>query len=105
MNPLNHVILPAAQARLLSQFARMAIEAQMVIGFRMAGMLGLITQAPGEPLRMVTEKHAAVSESVLAMARAGLRGHSTERMLSAGLRPYGKRTRANSRRLSLPRPR
>ncbi|MEE2860642.1 MAG: antibiotic ABC transporter [Paracoccus sp. (in: a-proteobacteria)] len=100
MKPMMPMFLPAAQMRLATQFTRMAIEANMVIGLRMAGMMGLMAQAPGEPFRMVAEKQAAVSESLFAMAQAGMRGHSTERMLSAGLRPYGRRTRANSRRLS-----
>lgn len=100
MKPMIPMFLPAAQMRLATQFTRMAIEANMVIGLRMAGMMGLMAQAPGEPFRMVAEKQAAVSESLFAMAQAGMRGHSTERMLSAGLRPYGRRTRANSRRLS-----
>ena len=100
MNPMMPLILPAAQVRLASQFARMAIEANMVIGMRMAGMMGLMVQSPGEPFRMIAEKQAALSESMIAMASAGMRGHSAERMLSAGLRPYGRRTRANSRRLS-----
>ncbi|MFC0200194.1 antibiotic ABC transporter [Paracoccus rhizosphaerae] len=103
MKPMMPMFLPAAQMRLATQFARMAIEANMVIGLRMAGMMGLMAQAPGEPFRMVAEKQAAVSESLFAMAQAGMRGHSTERLLSAGLRPYGRRTRANSRRLSLKR--
>ncbi|WP_265501044.1 antibiotic ABC transporter [Paracoccus beibuensis] len=94
------MFLPAAQMRLAAEFARMAVEANMVIGLRMAGMFGLMAQAPGEPFLMVAEKQAAVSESMFAMAQAGLRGDSTERMLSAALRPYGRRTRANSRRLS-----
>lgn len=100
MNPMMPMILPAAQARLASQFARIAIEANMVIGLRMAGMMGLMAQSPDEPFLMVAEKHAAASESIIAMTSAGMRGHSAERMLSAGMRPYGKRTRANSRRLS-----
>ncbi|QBX35211.1 antibiotic ABC transporter [Paracoccus liaowanqingii] len=98
---MNPMILPASQIRLVTQFSRMAIEAQMVIGMRMAGMMGLITQSPGEPFRMIAEKQAAASEAMFAMASAGMRGHSTERMLSAGMRPYGRRTRANSRRLTL----
>lgn len=100
MNPMMPMILPAAQVRLASQFARIAIESNMVIGLRMAGMMGLMVQAPGEPFRMVAEKHSALSESLFAMASAGMRGHSAERMLSAGMRPYARRTRANSRRLS-----
>lgn len=91
--------LPAAQSRLMVQFARMAIESQMIIGLRMAGMMGLTAQAPGEPFRMVAEKHAAASESLFAMASAAGKGASAERVMAAALRPYGKRTRANSRRL------
>lgn len=98
---MNPMILPAAQIRLVTQFSRIAIEAQTVIGLRMAGMMGLMAQAPGEPFRMIAEKQAAASEAIYAMASAGMRGHSTERMLSAGMRPYGRRTRANSRRLTL----
>ena len=94
--PLN---LPVEQSRLVMQFTQMAIEAQMVIGLRVAGMMGLMAQAPGEPFRMVAEKQAAASESLFAMASAAGKGASAERVMAAALRPYGKRTRANSRRL------
>jgi hypothetical protein len=94
--PLN---LPVEQSRLVMQFAQMAIEAQMVIGLRVAGMMGLMAQAPGEPFRMVAEKQAAASESLFAMASAAGKGASAERVMAAALRPYGKRTRANSSRL------
>ncbi|MGZ3215893.1 antibiotic ABC transporter [Paracoccus sp. T5] len=104
MNPMLPMILPAAQVRLITQFSRMAIESQMVIGLRLAGMMGFMAQSPGEPFMMVAEKQAAVSESFFAMASAGMRGHSPERVMSAAMRPYGKRTRANSRRLSAARP-
>ncbi|MDP0925577.1 antibiotic ABC transporter [Paracoccus onubensis] len=72
----------------------------MVIGLRVAGMLGLIAQAPGEPFRMVAEKQAAASESLYAMAQAASRGASPEQVLSEALRPYDKRISANSRRLT-----
>jgi hypothetical protein len=49
---------------------------------------------------MVAEKQAAATESLFAMAQAAGRGASAERVMAAALRPYGKRTRANSRRLS-----
>ncbi|WP_022708175.1 hypothetical protein [Paracoccus zeaxanthinifaciens] len=97
--------IPAAQMRLAHQFTRIAIESQVVIGMRMAGMMGVIAQAPGEPFRMVAEKQAAAQESLFAMAKAGLGGASPESMMAAGLRPYGRRTRANSRRLTAPRAR
>ena len=93
------LMLPVEQSRLVMDFVQMAIEAQMVIGLRMAGMMGLMAQAPGEPFRMVAEKQAAASESLFAMASAAGKGASAERVMAAALRPYGKRTRANSRRL------
>lgn len=93
-------MMPKNPVRLWAQFARMAIEAQTVIGLRTAGMMGMTTQAPGEPFRMIAEKQAAATESLFAMAQAAGRGASAERVMSAALRPYGKRTRANSRRLT-----
>ncbi|MDM7458635.1 MAG: antibiotic ABC transporter [Paracoccus sp. (in: a-proteobacteria)] len=92
--------LPNAQTRLLLQLSRLAIESQMIVGLRLAGMMGLMAQSPGEPFRMVAEKQAAATESIFAMASAAGRGASAERVMSLGLRPYGKRTRANSRRLT-----
>ncbi|RJL10891.1 antibiotic ABC transporter [Paracoccus siganidrum] len=82
------------------QIGRIALESQMVIAMRMAGMMGIVTQSPGEPFRMVAEKQAAASESLYAAIQAASRGHSGDRVLSAALRPYGRRTRANSRRLA-----
>jgi hypothetical protein len=100
MNMMMPMLLPAAQMRLIDQFSRIAIESQMVIGMRMAGMMGLIPQDADENYRMIAEKQAAASESMFAMAKAGMAGASAERVMSMGLRPYGKRTRANSRRLT-----
>lgn len=92
-------MMPKNPLRLWAQFARMAIEAQTVIGLRTAGMMGIMAQSPGEPFRMVAEKQAAATESLFAMAQVAGRGGSAERVMAAALRPYGKRTRANSRRL------
>lgn len=96
----NLPMLPLGHTRLMLQLSRMAIESQMIIGIRLAGMMGFMAQAPGEPFRMVAEKQAAASESLFAMASAAGKGASAERVMSVGLRPYGKRTRANSRRLT-----
>lgn len=96
----NFFATPANPIRLWSQMTRLVIESQLVIGIRMAGMMGMMTQAPGEPFRMVAEKHAAAAESMFAIARTAGRGDSVDRVISAGLRPYGRRTRANSRRLT-----
>lgn len=86
--------------RLMAQMTRIAIESQMIIGLRMAGMMGFMAQAPGEPFRMIAEKQAAASESLFAIAQATSRGVPADRVMSAALRPYAKRTRANSRRLA-----
>ncbi|MBC9248252.1 antibiotic ABC transporter [Paracoccus sp. 11-3] len=99
MYPIGTIGSPADAMRVWAQVTRLAIESQMVIGLRVAGMMGVISQSPGEPFRMVAEKHAAASESLFAIARSAGRGDSADRMISAALRPYGRRTRANSRRL------
>lgn len=78
----------------------LAMDSQVVIWIRVAGMLGVVAQAPGEPFRMVAEKQAAASESLFAMARAASRGASPDHVMSAALNPYSKRTQANSRRLT-----
>lgn len=88
-----------APYRVWAQMTRIAVDSQMVIGMRMAGMMGVVTQSPGEPFRMVAEKQAAATESIFAIAQASSRGESADRVMSAAMRPYGKRTRANSRRL------
>ena len=93
-------MMPKNPVRLWAQFTRMAIEAQTVIGLRTAGMMGIMAQAPGEPFLMVAEKQAAATESLFAFVQAAGRGHDADRMMAAALRPYGKRTRANSRRLT-----
>ena len=100
MNSLNIGQVAGNPMRLWAQMARLSIESQTVIGLRMAGMMGLMVQSPGEPLRMIAEKQEAASEAIFAMVRVAGSGASADRVLSAGLRPYGKRTRANSRRLT-----
>ena len=94
--PLAKLTIPWS---LWSEMAWIATESQMIIGLRMMGMLGLTNQSPGEPFRMVAEKQAAATESFFAMTEAASSGASADRVMSAALRPYRKRTRANSRRL------
>ncbi|WCR11795.1 antibiotic ABC transporter [Paracoccus stylophorae] len=97
---INLISTVGAPYRVWAQMARIAFDSQMVIGFRMAGMMGMMAQSPGEPFRMIAEKQAAASESLFATVQAAGRGVRADRVVSAALRPYGKRTRANSRRLS-----
>ena len=85
---------------LWQQMAQMALEAQMVIVLRTAGMMGVMRQDLAEPQRMVLEKADAASEAMHAALRAASRGERADRVMAAALRPYRRRTRANMRRLS-----
>ena len=85
---------------LWQQMAQMALEAQMVIVLRTAGMMGVMSQDLAEPQRMVLEKADAASEAMHAALRAASRGERADRVMAAALRPYRRRTRANMRRLS-----
>ena len=82
------------------QVGRMALESQMVIAMRMAGMMGIVGQSRDEPFRMVAEKQAAASEAFQGVIRAASRGQGYDRMMAAALRPYSRRASANSRRLT-----
>lgn len=85
---------------LWAQFARMAIEAQMVIAMRTAALMGFLPQAPGENSRMVKEKQDAASEAMWAAIRAASRGERADKVLAACLKPYRRRTMANAKRLT-----
>jgi hypothetical protein len=78
---------------------RMLAEAQAVIALRVMGMAGIWTLAEGETLRMITEKQQAFAQSALDGAAAAMRGQPPERILAAAVRPLGRKTSANARRL------
>ena len=78
---------------------RMLAEAQTVIALRMMGMAGLWRLADGETTRMFTEKQEAFAQSAFDGALAAMRGQSPDRVLSAVVRPLGRKTSANARRL------
>ena len=86
--------------RLQMQTARMMIEAQTVIGLRVMGMAGLMPAAKGENLRMVTEKQIAFADAWMAGTQAMLSGASPGQAYSRALRPIGRKTSANSKRLT-----
>lgn len=99
MNPWMPYLDPSAQARVLAKMATITVHSQAIIGIRMAGMMGLMVQAPGEQARMITEKQDAVTESWVAMANAAFTGQGVESIINAGLTPYAERTAANHARL------
>ncbi len=90
----------AEATRLWAQVAQIAIESQMVIGLRLAGMMGILPQQSNESHRMVQEKLDAAQEAGNLMFRAVTRGASVDQVMSAALRPYSRRTKANARRLT-----
>lgn len=85
---------------LLQEMTQMAVDAQMVIAMRTAGMMGFVKQDTFEPQRMVLEKADAAGEAMGAVLRAAARGARADQMMAAALRPYRKRAKANARRLT-----
>lgn len=90
---------PSSAIPLWIDVVQLALEAQTVIALRTAGMMGIMVQDPGEPFLMLAEKQAALAESLYAVGQAAAEGASTDQVIAAGLRPFGKRIRANSCRL------
>ena len=78
---------------------RMLVEAQTVIALRMMGMAGFWTLSESETTLMITEKQQAFAQSALDATAAIMRGQPPERILAAAVRPLGRKTSANARRL------
>lgn len=98
---MNMIFAPLApSAKLWGDLMRMGIEAQFVMTLRTAGMMGLLPQGRNETALMFTEKGDAVRESFGAAFRSAARGARADQVLAAALRPYGRRTRANAKRLA-----
>ena len=93
----NHLFSPWT---LWQQMSQIAWDSQAVIAMRTAGMMGLVQQDQGETQRMVQEKADAASEAMTAVLRAAARGARADQVVSAALRPYRRRTKANAKRLS-----
>jgi len=85
--------------------ARMMAEAQTVIGYRLMGMAGFWSVTPSENSRMVAEKIPAFAASMRGGAMAAMSGKPPAQIIDAAVRPLGRKTRANSRRLAKRGPR
>ena len=77
----------------------MLAEAQTVILLRVWGAAGLWPVSRSESTRMVSEKWPAFLRAYGAAGAAAMQGHAPHRIAEAALRPIGRKTRANSRRL------
>ncbi len=94
------LLTPAEIMRLSTKTGMMLVEAQMVIGMRMMGMMGLWRASPSENVRMSAEKLSAASEAAMASSRAMLTGKSPALIAEAALKPIRRRTSANVKRLA-----
>lgn len=91
---------PASAMKLWADFVKMGFEAQYVMSVRMAGMMGIVPARRGENYRMVAEKGDAAREALGAALRSASSGARADEILAAAMKPYGRRTRINARRLS-----
>ncbi|MEI4485736.1 antifreeze protein [Frigidibacter sp. MR17.14] len=79
---------------------RIGVESQAVIAMRTLGMIGLWSIRPQEMTRMVSEKPEAAFAAWQAASLAMMRGAGLEAVTRAALRPVGRRTGSNMRRLA-----
>ncbi len=91
------------QAALASDYGRMMMEANMVIGIRMMGMAGLWAMPAAELDRMIAEKQNAFTGSAIAATLSAMTGGTPEAIARAALGPIGRKTRSNVKRLTKPR--
>jgi hypothetical protein len=94
------ILNPAEVIRLSIQTSLMLAEAQMVIGMRMMGMMGLWRVLPSENRRMSSEKLSAVGEVAIATSHALLTGKHPAHVAEAALKPIRRRTSSNVKRLA-----
>lgn len=79
---------------------QIGLEAQSVIALRMLRLAAGGARAEAEASRMVTEKVMAAGEAQMAATMSAMGGHKEHVIAAKALNVYGKRVRANRRRLS-----
>jgi hypothetical protein len=90
---------PAQLMQLSIQTGLMLAEAQMVIGMRMMGMMGMWRVLPSENARMSSEKLTAMGQSAMASSLAAMAGKPPVQIAEAALKPIRRHTSANVKRL------
>jgi hypothetical protein len=85
---------------LSAQAAALGWESQRVIGLRLMRMAAGGARGQAEAQRMVTEKVAALAEAQAVVTASAFGGGSSHGAGKKVLDVYGKRVRANRRRLS-----
>lgn len=82
------------------RYSQMMVEAQTVMSLRLLGMTGLWPVAASEQSRMVTEKLPAFIKAGGHATAAAMKGRRPDQIMDAALKPIGRKTRSNARRLS-----
>jgi hypothetical protein len=85
--------------KLAFETARLGFEAQSVITLRLMRLAAGGHLARAEAERMISDKAAAMAEAQVAVAGALLAGRQSKVAAGKVVRIYGKRVRANKRRL------
>ncbi len=94
------MMTPAQMISLSLRTGMMLAEAQMVIGMRMMGMMGLWRVTPSENARMSSEKVTAAREAAVAASQAIMAGKPPSFIAEAALKPIRRRTASNVKRLA-----
>lgn len=94
------MMTPAQMLTLSLKTGFMLAEAQMVIGMRMMGMMGMWRVLPSENARMSSEKVAAFGQSAIAATTAAMTGKSPAQVAEAALKPVARATKSNVKRLA-----
>ena len=81
-------------------FWTMVAEANTVVTLRVLGLAGVLPADRAENGRMIAEKGPAFTAAMTAGGRAAMKGQTPDRIALAMIRPLGRKTRANVRRLS-----
>lgn len=80
--------------------ARLGMESQQVMAWRLSGLAGLWTLPNGEAERMIAEKPKAFADAWMRGTMALVHGASHPGALGASLHPLQRKARANNKRLS-----
>jgi hypothetical protein len=96
---MNQIPTPVQLMQLSIQTSIMLAEAQMVIGMRMMGMMGMWRVLPSENARMSSEKLTAMGQSAMATSHAVMAGKPPVQIAEAALKPIRRHTSANVKRL------
>ena len=93
-------LTPHGYWRIVLQASQILTESHTVIALRLSGMAGLWPMAEVENQRMISEKLTAATQATQAAIRTGAARGSLSEIAMAAMKPVGRRTKANAKRLT-----